>query len=146
MHVSNGAKANVTGSRSLSYDNSALEGGFAYVRGENSTIYVNNGSMINNTKAYFGGAIFAFDKSFVNFTNASISTGEAYEGHIMLQTNCTLNMTNGFFNGNVAHDKGMITAHSNSLVYITNTEFYENEAMHDSLILYIEGADLDRVL
>jgi len=42
LHISNGAQVNVTGEHTLASVNSALEGGFAYVDGINSTIFINN--------------------------------------------------------------------------------------------------------
>jgi hypothetical protein len=55
-------------------------------------------------------------------------------------------MLNGYFKNNIAHDKGMISAHSASIIEITRTEFHDNEAMYDALILFLEGADQDRIL
>ena len=55
-------------------------------------------------------------------------------------------MLDGYFKNNVAHDKGMISAHSASIIEITRTEFHDNEAMYDALILFLEGADQDRIL
>ena len=55
-------------------------------------------------------------------------------------------MLNGYFKNNIAHDKGMISAHSASIVEITRTEFHDNEAMYDALIMFLEGADQDRIL
>jgi hypothetical protein len=42
LHISNGAQVNVTGEHTLASVNSALEGGFAYVDGIDSTIFINN--------------------------------------------------------------------------------------------------------
>ena len=55
-------------------------------------------------------------------------------------------MLNGAFKNKIAHDKGMISAHSASIIEITRTEFHDNEAMYDALILFLEGADQDRIL
>jgi|TARA_B110001450_G_C17514790_1_gene437979 hypothetical protein len=55
-------------------------------------------------------------------------------------------MLDGYFKNNIAHDKGMISAHSASIIEITRTEFHDNEAMYDALILFLEGADQDRIL
>lgn len=55
-------------------------------------------------------------------------------------------MLNGYFKNNIAHDRGMIAAHSASIIEITRTEFHDNEAMYDALILFLEGADQDRIL
>jgi hypothetical protein len=61
LHVSNGAQVNVTGQNTLASVNSALEGGFAYVDGINSTIFINDEVEINQQRAYFGAGVFAIN-------------------------------------------------------------------------------------
>jgi hypothetical protein len=53
-------------------DNSAIFGGFAYMRGEGTSLEILNEAKFRDSNAYFGGAFAMYDKSTLDLVGPSI--------------------------------------------------------------------------
>lgn len=142
FHLENQAQVNVSGSSTRAENNSALRGGFAFLKDEGTLMLMKAENVsLETQRAYFGGAFFIDQKAHLELENAQISKGEVYEGMFYLDNQSILNASNVKISENLAHHRAMISAHQYSFFTVTKSTFFGNEAKFEAVILFIDTAE-----
>ena len=66
---------------------------------------------------------------------------ELYDGLVYLDNNASMAMSGVLVHGNLAHHRAMVSSHQYSFFYVDYSNFTENRANHDSVLIFIDTAE-----
>jgi hypothetical protein len=146
FHLDNQAKVNISGTFTRAEGNSALQGGFAWLKGADTRVEIRTNIELHSQRAFYGGAFYAEDRAHVELFSLKITGGETYEAMIFLDKQATLDLHAVRMSDNLAHHRAMISAHEYSFFMISNCRFENNTSNYDALIIFIDQAEDVRIL
>ena len=122
FQLTNEAKVSIRGPGAVAGSNSALYGGFAYLEGNGTELWIMGGATLEGQTAYYGGAFYLTEEASLHLLGSSdeervkIADGTVYQGMINLEKRAVINLKYAEFEGNHALFRAMIFARQNSLI------------------------------
>ena len=89
--MTNEAKVSIRGPGAVAGSNSALYGGFAYLEGNGTEVFIIGGATLDGQSAYYGGAFYLTEEAQLHLLGTSeekrvnIDGGTVYQGVINLE-------------------------------------------------------------
>ena len=125
------------------HNNSAFKGGVLTVR-KKTNIIVNDSTFYSNTKMDNGGVLYAYEGTDIVLTNSNFSNNSAlYGGVLNAKKDSHISMENCTLSSNMALSSGgAIYARTSCTVVITNTNFIENRAIDDGIMLISDSSNM----
>jgi hypothetical protein len=114
FHLEKGVKIQITGTGNKMFDNSAIQGGFAFLNNSGTSIELFNEAQINGSSAYYGGAFALYNQAELEISDASINHGNVFDGVIYFEDRSKVTITNVSFKKNKAVERGVLSSHTKS--------------------------------
>jgi hypothetical protein len=75
----------------------------------------------------------------LDISDATISDGNIFDGVIYFEDRSKVTINNVKFVKNKAVERGVLSSHSKSELFVDKSEFLQNEAEFDAAIVFIDG-------
>ena len=140
--IADGVQVEITNGVSMSgaTNNSAIEGGFAFLQGHGTMISIKDAITFTGQNAYFGGAFFLVDQSEIELEKMTFEKSDVYDGLIYQDRNTHSTLKNLLFNDNLVEDRAIISTHDYSFFEMSDCDFTNNEAIGDSGIIFQDNS------
>ena len=132
-----------TGSRFS--QNSALNGGIAYVTGHGTYLHFQSSSEIRDINAYYGGMFYVEKGATVEVTDTAVKYNEAYEGLFAYVNDRSRAIVHDRIeiSDNRVHKRGVFIITEGSQLYLDDATIQRNRIGLDSAIIHAENNRLE---
>jgi hypothetical protein len=135
FNIENGVVLQISSIKTYALNNSAIEGGFAFIQGDETKIIIKDAITLDAQNAYFGGSFSLIDYASIELSNVKIINAQVFEGIIYMDRNSYSSLLSLEFSNNFVQERAIIIAMDYSFFTLEDTIFDTNEIIGDAGII-----------